>query len=416
MVVILASIIKSVKGMHDTLPLDTLKIRAVEAKLMALASRFGYKEIRTPLVEQMSLFKRSAGDDSDVVNKEMYTFTDQNNDILALRPEGTAACVRAGIQHGLFYGQKQRLCYLGSMFRRERPQKGRYRQFNQYGLEAIGFADSYIEIEIIALVNAIFEGFGIQPVLELNHLGSAESRAVFTKDLTQYLLKFESELDPDSSRRLVNNPLRIFDSKDPNTQKILEHAPKVHEYLSAKEQKQLEFISQNLTKLGIDYTIQPSMVRGLDYYTGMVFEWQYKGLTLCAGGRYDNLVADLGGADCPAVGIAMGVERLIEASELSEQLEPSVSVLCNHLPAYTTAMKLANIIREHNISATCEYNETKLKPLLKLANQIKSSYVILLGEQEFACDNIVAKNMLTAETFEFASIELFIEHLERQNV
>ena len=408
----MAKALKSVRGMHDILPGEVAKFRTVEQILISTAESYGYSEIRTPIMEQLELFKRSAGETSDVVNKEMYTFIDQNQERLALRPEGTAACVRSGIEHGLFYGQKQRLFYLGEMFRRERPQKGRYRQFNQFGIEAMGFNDSYIEVEIIDLIHGVMQKLGLEPKLELNHLGSEKSRINFTKDLVSYLRNYVSDLDPDSQKRLTSNPLRILDTKDTNTIKILQGAPSIQDYLADEDIKELNFIKDSLSDLGINFKIEPKLVRGLDYYTGMVFEWQLSGLTICAGGRYDNLIEELGGKTCPAVGVAIGLERLIEASNITVQNKNSLSILCNYLPAYQKALSMASELREINYSVTCEFHEFKLKPLLKLANQIKSRYVILLGEQEYSGNKFVLKDMREGKTQEFSNLIELINNLE----
>lgn len=408
--------IKSVKGMHDLLPTDAKHYRALELVMIELAEKFGYGELRTPLVEHKNLFIRSVGSESDIVHKEMYSFNDQNGDELALRPEGTAACVRAGIEHGLFYGQKQRLWYLGNMFRRERPQKGRYRQFSQFGLEAIGFADQYIEVEIINLVCSLFKALEVNSRLEINHLGSNESRIKYVSELKKYLTLHIEHLDDDSKRRLNSNTLRILDSKNPNTQAILSSAPKISEFLSENEKAELNFITAKLSQLGIDYQINPRLVRGLDYYTGAVFEWIDQGLTLCAGGRYDSLVKQLGGNDTPAVGIAMGIERIVQACNKKLTERKSIAVLSNADAAFIKAYNYAEILRtETDYSVYFEHNN-KLKPLVKLANQNNCGYAIILGQHELAEDKICLKNMSTGEQVLYNSLAEIIDTLENSNV
>ena len=411
----MANAFKSVRGMHDLLPETACKTRVLENKLSELAALFGYNEIRTPLVEHLGLFKRSAGEASDIVQKEMYAFSDQNGDELALRPEGTAACVRAGIEHSLFYGKRQRLWYLGSMFRRERPQKGRYRQFNQFGLEALGFSEPYIELEIIQAVEQLFSTFGLETCLELNHLGSISSRQNFIRELLEYLSGYEHELDEDSKQRLKTNPLRIFDSKVEHTQKILTDAPKISNFLAHDEQKEFDFVINNLIDLGISHRIQPKLVRGLDYYTASVFEWQHKNLTICAGGRYNNLVAQLGGKPCPAVGVALGIERLLEAIDCIDRPERPVAILCNYGPAYVKACEITRALRANAIAATLDFNAEKLKPLLKIANNSGCKYAILYGENEFNNATFTLKDMGTAEHIEFTTLDKLLSFLEEHD-
>lgn len=406
--------IKSVKGMHDLLPEAAETTRYLENTLIKIANSYGYSELRTPLLEQLNLFVRSVGATSDIVHKEMYSFEDQNGDLLALRPEGTAACVRAGIEHALFYGKKQRLWYLGNMFRRERPQKGRFRQFSQFGLEALGFAEPYIEVEIISLVSQILAELKINSTLELNHLGSNTVRSNFTKNLVAYLEKYKSELDADSQRRLSENPLRILDSKVKSTQEILQQAPSIADFFDANTQAQLDFIGKSLTNQGIEYKINHKLVRGLDYYTGAVFEWQ-NNLTLCAGGRYDNLVEDLGGKPNPAVGIAMGLERLVAALSNQPAKTPKIALLCNHESAYGLAVEYAKKLRANiKPSVLLEYNPDKLKPMLKLANQNNCDFVIIIGEQELQANIINCKNLNTGIDVSLNNIDELINFLEKE--
>jgi histidyl-tRNA synthetase len=309
--------VKAIRGMNDILPEATPVWQYLEKKVKSTVSSFGYSEIRMPIVEQTELFKRSIGEVTDIVEKEMYTFEDRNGESLTLRPEGTAGCVRAGEEHGLLFNQTQRLWYQGPMFRYEKPQKGRYRQFHQIGVETFGMASAEIDAELIVLSAQLWESLGIldSVTLQLNSLGSNESRAVYKEALTTYLEKHFDALDEDSKRRLSTNPLRILDSKDAGTQAILSDAPVLSDYLDDESKEHFAHLTQLLEDAGVAYEVNPKLVRGLDYYCKTVFEWVTDKLgaqgTVCAGGRYDGLVQQLGGKATPAVGFAMGVERLI---------------------------------------------------------------------------------------------------------
>ena len=317
--------------MNDILPDVTPIWQYLESEVRAVFSMYGYSEIRMPVVEPTELFKRSIGEVTDIVEKEMYTFDDRNGDSLTLRPEGTAGCVRAGEEHGLLFNQTQRLWYQGPMFRYEKPQKGRYRQFHQIGLETFGMASADIDAEVIMLSARLWKRLGIldSVTLQINSLGSTESRQRYKQDLTEYLTKYYSELDEDSQRRLSTNPLRILDSKSESTQAILEGAPVLTDYLDEESKEHFEDLTKMLDQAGVKYQINPRLVRGLDYYCKTVFEWVTDKLgaqgTVCAGGRYDGLVQQLGGKPTPAVGFAMGVERLVLLLETLSVLPESVS-------------------------------------------------------------------------------------------
>src|SRR5699024_8816794 len=303
--------------MNDILPADTQLWQWFEKTVADLLARYGYSEIRTPIVEQTDLFRRSIGEVTDIVEKEMYTFEDRNGDSLTLRPEGTASCVRAAEQHGLLYNQVQRLWYTGPMFRHERPQAGRYRQFHQVGVEAFGMAGPDIDGEMILLTHRLWQALGLrdQVVLEINTLGSPEDRSQYRAALVEFLQAHKEELDEDSQRRISRNPLRVLDSKDPNTQKLLANAPSLMDYLAPESAAHFQELCALLDAAGIDYVVNPRLVRGLDYYSHTVFEWITDALgaqgTVGAGGRYDGLVEQLGGRAAPAVGSAMGIERLV---------------------------------------------------------------------------------------------------------
>lgn len=312
----MSSIIQAIRGMHDILPQDTPVWRHVESVLRGILDSYGYQEIRLPLVEKTELFKRSIGEVTDIVEKEMYTFTDRNGDSLSLRPEGTASCVRAVVEGGLLRGQIQRLWYQGPMFRHERPQKGRYRQFHQVGVEVYGLDGPDIDAELILMTARLWRQLGLTDLrLQLNSLGDAAARAAYREQLVGYLGEHRDQLDEDSLRRLHSNPLRVLDSKNPDLQALIDAAPRLADHLDAASQTHFAQLRAGLDAAGIGYEINIRLVRGLDYYGRTVFEWVSDRLgaqgTVCAGGRYDGLVEQLGGNATPAVGFALGLERLV---------------------------------------------------------------------------------------------------------
>ncbi|MBR9828722.1 MAG: histidine--tRNA ligase [Oceanospirillales bacterium] len=316
--------IKAIRGMNDILPDQTPVWQYLEATIKRVVSEYGYSEIRMPIVEQTDLFKRSIGEVTDIVEKEMYTFDDRNGESLTLRPEGTACCVRAGEEHGLLYNQTQRLWYTGPMFRYEKPQKGRYRQFHQVGVEAFGMAGPDVDAELILMTAAFWRELGMSDAvtLQLNSLGSNQARAAYRDALVAYLQQHFDQLDEDSQRRLESNPLRVLDSKDEGTRAILEQAPVLTDHLDEESASDFKALCDMLDAAGVRYEVNPYLVRGLDYYCKTVFEWVTDKLgaqgTVCAGGRYDGLVKQLGGKPTPAVGFAMGIERLILLLETLE--------------------------------------------------------------------------------------------------
>ena len=318
------AVIQSVRGMRDILPAEMPFWHKIEAIIRDLTAHYGYQEIRTPILEKTSLFKRAIGDVTDIVEKEMYTFTDRNGDSLSLRPEATASCVRAAIENGLLYNQTQKVWYYGPMFRHERPQKGRYRQFYQFGLEALGSFDPIVDAEQVVFTQRLWEKCGIAQniSLEINSLGTSESRARYRTELIDYLQAHFDKLDEDSVRRLTTNPLRILDSKNPAMQSLIQGAPKLPDYLDDESHAHFEQFKDYLTQVGIKFKINPTLVRGLDYYCHTVYEWMTNELgaqgTVCAGGRYDGLIELLGGKPTPAVGFALGIERLIGLMELNQ--------------------------------------------------------------------------------------------------
>lgn len=397
--------IQAIRGMNDLLPSDSPRWQFFEAKVRQLMLRYGFNEIRTPIVEQTALFARSIGEVTDIVEKEMYTFDDRNSESLTLRPEGTASCVRAAMEHGLLYNQTQRLWYQGPMFRYERPQKGRYRQFHQIGVEAFGFDGPDIDAEVILLSARLWKELGLMEhvTLELNSLGSSEARAAYRDTLVAYFEQHHDVLDEDSKRRLTSNPLRILDSKNPAMAEMLDAAPQLMDHLDAESREHFEQLTKMLEAAGIDYVINPRLVRGLDYYCRTVFEWTTTALgsqgTVCAGGRYDGLVEQLGGKPTPAVGFAMGIERLILLLDTLELIPQDALGGCDVyvLPmddnATTAAITLAENLRgelpELQLQLHCGGGSFKSR--IKKADKSTASMAILLGEDEIAQQSATLK-------------------------
>ncbi len=397
--------IQAIRGMNDLLPSDSPRWQFFEAKVRQLMLRYGFNEIRTPIVEQTALFARSIGEVTDIVEKEMYTFDDRNNESLTLRPEGTASCVRAAMEHGLLYNQTQRLWYQGPMFRYERPQKGRYRQFHQIGVEAFGFDGPDIDAEVILLSARLWKELGLMEhvTLELNSLGSAEARAAYRDTLVTYFEQHLDALDEDSKRRLTSNPLRILDSKNPAMAEMLDAAPQLMDHLDDESRAHFEQLTKMLEAAGIDYVINPRLVRGLDYYCRTVFEWTTTALgsqgTVCAGGRYDGLVEQLGGKPTPAVGFAMGIERLILLLDTLALIPQDALGGCDVyvLPmddnATTAAMTLAENLRSElpELQLQLHCGGGSFKSRIKKADKSDASMAILLGEDEIAQQSATLK-------------------------
>ncbi|MBD1390805.1 histidine--tRNA ligase [Neiella sp. HB171785] len=397
----MAKQIQAVRGMNDCLPDQSPAWQFIEQGLRDLVAGYGYAEIRTPVVESTDLFKRSIGEVTDIVEKEMYTFDDRNGDSLTLRPEGTASCVRAGNQGGLLYNQEQRLWYIGPMFRHERPQKGRYRQFHQFGVELYGLAGADADAEVIQLTAKMWQDFGIsdQVTLQLNSLGSNQARADYKDALVEFLTAHEAQLDEDSKRRLHSNPLRVLDSKNPQTQALLVNAPKLSEYLDEDSKQHMTKLCQLLDALGIAYQINERLVRGLDYYNKTVFEWVTDALgaqgTVCAGGRYDGLVEQLGGKATTAVGFAMGMERLLlllETLGKLDNLPAPVDVYCmaSGDECVAASMKLAQQLRTElaGVRIMQHLGGGNLKKQFKRADKSGARCALILGQQELA-DGVV---------------------------
>ncbi|MFF6009740.1 histidine--tRNA ligase [Rahnella sp. R3(2024)] len=404
----MAKNIQAIRGMNDYLPEDTALWQRIEGTLKQVLSGYGYSEIRMPIVEQTPLFKRAIGEVTDVVEKEMYTFEDRNGESLTLRPEGTAGCVRAGIEHGLLYNQEQRLWYIGPMFRYERPQKGRYRQFNQLGVEVFGLQGPDIDAELILLSARWWRALGISEhvTLELNSIGSLEARASYRDALVAFLEQHKDKLDEDCKRRMYSNPLRVLDSKNPDIQALLNDAPQLGDYLDEESREHFAGLCELLEQSGIPYTVNQRLVRGLDYYNRTVFEWVTSSLgaqgTVCAGGRYDGLVEQLGGRATPAVGFAMGLERLVllvQAVNPDFKAPATVDayVISSGAGTQGAAIKLAETLRDAlpELKVMTNYGGGNFKKQFARADKWGARVALVLGEDEVANQQVVIKNLQT---------------------
>jgi histidyl-tRNA synthetase len=396
--------IQAIRGMNDCLPEQTPVWQMLETTLRRVVSSYGYSEIRMPIVEMTNLFQRAIGEVTDVVEKEMYTFNDRNGDSLTLRPEGTASCVRACIEHGLVYNQERRLWYVGPMFRHERPQKGRYRQFHQFGVEVFGLNGPDIDAELIMLTARLWRELGIDQftTLQLNTLGSSAERAAYRDALVVFLEQHKESLDEESKRRMYSNPLRVLDSKSPQVQEILQNAPTLSDYFGEETQAHFSGLKALLDAAGVAYQVNERLVRGLDYYNYTVFEWVTESLgaqgTICGGGRYDGLVEQLGGQATPAVGFAMGLERLtlmLESLEKINNLPATVDVyICMAGEgALTTGLLLAEKLRserpELRIMTHC--GGGNFKKQMKRADKVAAKLALILGDTEVAEQKVTVK-------------------------
>lgn len=415
----MAKNIQAIRGMNDYLPADTALWQRIEGTLKQVLGSYGYSEIRLPIVEQTPLFKRAIGEVTDVVEKEMYTFDDRNGESLTLRPEGTAGCVRAGIEHGLLYNQEQRLWYIGPMFRYERPQKGRYRQFHQLGAEVFGLQGPDIDAELILLTARWWQALGIAEhvSLELNSIGSLEARANYRDALVAFLEQHVDVLDEDCKRRMYSNPLRVLDSKNPDVQALLNGAPRLSEYLDEESREHFNGLCELLSQVGIPYTINERLVRGLDYYNRTVFEWVTSSLgaqgTVCAGGRYDGLVEQLGGRATPAVGFAMGLERLVL---LVQAVNPDfkapatvdVYVISSGAGTQSAAMALAESVRDAapQLKVMTNYGGGNFKKQMSRADKWGARAALILGENEVAAQQVVVKDLRSGEQETLAQSEV----------
>ncbi|AWK14789.1 histidine--tRNA ligase [Candidatus Fukatsuia symbiotica] len=410
--------IQAVRGMNDCLPAETAVWQKIESVLQQVLASYGYSEIRLPIVEATPLFKRAIGEVTDVVEKEMYSFEDRNGESLTLRPEGTAGCVRAGIENGLFYNQQQRLWYSGAMFRYERPQKGRYRQFYQLGAEAFGLSDSSIDAELILLSARCWKALGITDhvELELNSIGSLVARTDYRQALVKFLEVHQDKLDKDCRRRMYTNPLRVLDTKDPDVQRLLNDAPQLSEYLDEESKQHFADLCALLDQTKIKYRVNPRLVRGLDYYNRTVFEWVTKSLgaqgTVCAGGRYDTLVEQLGGRETPAVGFAIGLERLIL---LFKKVDPDFTVPVVDLyfavsgeNTLNAAIQLSETLRDAipHLKLMTDHRGGRMAKQFTRANKYGARFVLVLGKDELAAKRVGLKNLSTGEQETLALVDV----------
>ena len=389
--------LQSVRGMHDALPDEAQARRRIEQVWIETAQGFGYEEIRFPVVESTALFQRSIGETTDIVEKEMYTFDDRNGESLSLRPEGTAGCVRASIQHGLVPNQQQRLWYLGPFFRHERPQKGRLRQFDQFGIETFGMRGPDIDAEILLLGWQGWQRLGLSPRLVINTLGNPDERVAWRERLVDYFSRFESQFEEDDRRRLKTNPLRLLDSKSESTRDLLVDAPRLEDLLGEESRTHFEGLQEILNAHGIDYTVDPGLVRGLDYYDFTVFEWVEESLgaqsALGGGGRYDRLVEQLGGRATPAAGFALGLERIREC--LDTVAVAAVDIYLAALGSAATArmralgMQLREQMPELHVRMNMEAGSMKAQ--LRRADKSGARAVLIMGDEELNRQSVILK-------------------------
>ncbi len=395
--------LRALRGMKDILPTETPVWQFLESHLMDIAKRYGYQEIRFPILEFSALFSRSVGNVTDIVEKEMYAFVDRNGEELALRPEGTAGCARAVIEHSLTYASPQRLWYCGPMFRHERPQKGRQRQFHHFGVEALGFDSPAADVECLLMSARLWEtlGIGAHVNLQINSLGDTDERMAYRHELQTYFRGFESQLDEESKRRLESNPLRILDSKNPGLQDMIQGAPKLLDYLGEDSRTRFETIQQLLNDAKVAYTVNPLLVRGLDYYSHTVYEWQteYEGAqnAVCAGGRYDSLIAQLGGPPTPACGFAMGLERIVALIEThvadTFTMAPHFYGILIGEPAVNAGILMAENLRCDLPHARVQLHLSGggFKSQFKKADKAGAAYALIIGEDELTAGTVTVK-------------------------
>lgn len=408
----MTSALQAIRGMNDILPAEAELWEQFEETIRDWLRAYGYRPLRMPLVEPTALFQRAIGEVTDIVEKEMYSFTDAlNGEQLTLRPEGTASCVRAALQHNLLYDGPKRLWYMGPMFRHERPQKGRYRQFHQVGAEAMGFPGPDIDAEQIAMCARLWDDLGLQGIrLEINSLGQSEERARHRADLIDYFSRHEALLDADARRRLHSNPLRILDTKNPTMQELVANAPRLLDYLGDESLRHFEGVQRLLREVSIPYRINPRLVRGLDYYNLTVFEWVSDQLgaqgTVCAGGRYDGLIAQLGGKPAPACGFAMGVERLLalwqDQGHRHEPPAPDAYLVHQGEAAELFAVRVAEYLRGSGFAIQLHCGGGGFKAQMKKADASGAPVALIVGDDETAA-NVVSVKWLRENTTEFSS-------------
>jgi len=419
-------LIQAIRGMHDILPEQTPLWQKVEEIIRTVLDSYGYREIRLPIVEKTELFKRSIGEVTDIVEKEMYSFEDRNGDSLTLRPEGTAGCLRACLEHGLLHNQVHRLWYLGPMFRHERPQKGRYRQFYQLGIETYGMEGPDIDAEIILLSHRLWKKLGILDSLELqlNSLGTTEERLIYRDKLVDYFNQHLDVLDEDSLRRLETNPLRILDSKNPDMKAMLDQAPALMDYLGEDSLNHFKSLTSYLDQLGIQYVINTRLVRGLDYYGKTVFEWVTDQLgaqgTICAGGRYDGLIEQLGGRKNYAIGFALGMERLLSLVEMQEDfaVDSQIDVYMIRVgdEAEKFAMQVAELLRDQvqGLKVMMHCGSGSFKSQFKKADKSGAEYAVIIGDDEASNNAVSLKPLRTDEEQQNLSVDELLGFLQQR--
>ena len=413
--------IAKLRGMQDTNPIETSKINFVENSFDEISKSYGYQEVRFPIIESTDLFKRSVGDQSDIVNKEMFTFESKSGKSMTLRPEGTAGCMRMAIETGLLDAGQQRLSYKGSMFRYERPQKGRSREFQQLSLEAYGFNDYAIDLEMLEISNLFFEELSIKKemTLEINSIGSQNDQQEYSKKIKDYFLKYKKDLDEDSLKRLEKNPLRILDSKNKDLENLIKEAPKIDQSISKESQEKFNLIKNNLADLKIEYQENPLLVRGLDYYNDLVFEWKSNSIgsqdTICGGGRYDSLSKIIGGRETNAIGLSIGLERLcllIEDSTLNDT--KSLLIVSLEDSFFVDGMKLASSLRKKlkNLSIQFSGKEKNLKTLLKKANKKNTDFMVIIGREEIKNNSYTLKKLSMNQEMKIDNFDSLLKNLK----
>lgn len=413
--------ISKLRGMQDLDPTETRKIDFIEKSFDEIVNSYGYQEVRFPILENTELFKRSVGNESDIVNKEMFTFDSRSGKTMTLRPEGTAGCMRMAIDTGLIDAGQQRLTYKGPMFRYERPQKGRSRQFQQLSIEAYGFSDSSIDLEILEISDYLFEQLSVKKkmVLEINSIGSQNDQREYSNKLKDYFIKYKKELDEDSLKRLSKNPMRILDSKNEDLKNIIKKAPNILDSISKESQENFSYIKKCLNELKIDYVENPYLVRGLDYYNDIVFEWKSNSIgsqdTVCGGGRYDSLSKIIGGREANAIGFSIGLERLsllLEDSQIPNT--KSLIVVSLEDSFFLEGMRLSSLLRETLVDYSIQYSgkDKNLKSLLKKAIKKNIDFMVIIGRKEIEDKSFTLKKLASNQELKLDNFESLIKNLK----
>ena len=414
--------ISKLRGMQDTDPIETSKINLVENSFDEISKSYGYQEVRFPIIESTDLFKRSVGDQSDIVNKEMFTFESKSGKSMTLRPEGTAGCMRMAIETGLLDAGQQRLSYKGPMFRYERPQKGRSRQFQQLSLEAYGFNDYAIDLEMLEISNLLFEELSVKKeiTLEINSIGSQKDQQEYSQKLKDYFSKYKKDLDEDSLKRLERNPLRILDSKNQDLENLIKEAPMIDKSISKESQDKFSLIKNYLDGLEIKYIENPLLVRGLDYYNDLVFEWKSNSIgsqdTICGGGRYDSLSKIIGGREANAIGLSIGLERLcllIEDTIVKDT--KSLLIVSLEDSFFLDGMKLASSLRKKlkNFSIQFSGKDKNLKTLLKKANKKNTDFMVIIGREEIKNNSYTLKKLSMNQEMKINNFDSLLKNLKK---